>query len=452
MVQERECTMENRQPLSQELKEKIYQAKMNGQTFEQIATQIGYSPWVVRKWWRVGRDYGLSKLREPRCGRAASGILAQFDPQVAQKAKLTKEAHPTWGANRVLIELRSDPELNGLTLPGRSRLSTFFQQICPSCVAERQSRPPVPKVEVRATAAHEEWGLDCQEGIRLSNGEIASICNIHDPFGAAPIASRAFSVKTKKRWRKLEVKDYRDVLRAAFQEWKTLPDSVRTDNELRLVGQPASDFPGMLTLYLAGLGIKHNFIRPGTPTDQPQLERGHRTLDDLAFNKQSLSSLEALQQALDHERQVYLQEFPSRASDCNGQPPLTAHPSLLSPRRKYSREAELSLFSLQRVYEFLATFTFKRKVSAYGCISLGRQQSFGRQLFRQLKNKTVTVKCDPSKGEWVVYQNPTDPDKPKVELARRPIKFLSIEGLTGLDPDEKQIHEPLQLTLPFLAP
>ena len=443
--------MYKRQPINQEMKEQIYQSKLNGQTYKEIAANIGYSIWVVRKWWRVGRDYGLSKLGEPRRGRAESGILAQFDPKVASKAELMKRFHPTWGANRVLIELRYDLELAGLALPGRSRLSTFFKQVCPDCVAKREPRISDPKGKSRATAVHEEWGMDCQEGIRLSNGEIANICNIHDPFGGAPIASKVFSVKTEKRWRKLEVKEYREVLRDAFQEWKTLPDSVRTDNELRLVGQPASDFPGMLTLYLAGLGIKHNFIRPGTPTDQPQLERGHRTLDNLAFNEQSLSSLDALQQALDHERQIYLQDFPSQASNCNGRPPLKAHPSLLRPRRNYSRETELSLFSLQRVYEFLATFTFKRKVSAYGCISLGRQQSFGRGLFRQLKNKSVIVKCDPSKGEWGVYQKATDPDKPLIELARRPIKFLSIQGLTGLDPDEKQIHEPIQLTLPFLA-
>jgi hypothetical protein len=86
------------------------------------------------------------------------------------------------------------------------------------------------------------WQLDSQEGIRLHSGEISTICNIRDPVGAAMIASRSFSVKTKRHWRKLAWTEVRDVLRTAFSEWHTLPDSVLTDNELCLAGSGIASF------------------------------------------------------------------------------------------------------------------------------------------------------------------------------------------------------------------
>ena len=97
------------------------------------------------------------------------------------------------------------------------------------------------------------------------------------------IASQAFSVKTKLHWRKLTWEEVRQVLRAGFTEWHTLPDSILTDNEMGLGGNPKDPFPSWLSLYLAGLGIKHNFIRSHQPTDQPQVERNHRTLDGFTF-------------------------------------------------------------------------------------------------------------------------------------------------------------------------
>jgi len=290
------------------------------------------------------------------------------------------------------------------------------------------------------------WQLDSQEGIRLRNGEIATICNIRDPVGAAMIASRAFAVKTQLHWRKLTWTEVRGVLRGAFAEWQTLPDSVQTDNELGLAGGPNDPFPGKLTLWLAGLGITHRFTRPGCPTDQPQVERNHRTLNDFALDETALTDLPHLQQALDRERKLYHQHFPAQASDCAGRPPLTAHPELLKPRRYYEPGLELVLFDLQRVYEYLATFTFKRTVNTAAQVSLGRQMySLGKQLVRERQLETVQVCFDPDQKEWVFFTAEGE------ELVRRPPRGLDVATLTGLDPSASEPTQPVQLTLPFLT-
>lgn len=438
--------MSNQSRLSLAQKERIYRGKLEGHTLPELATEVGCTIHCARKWWRLGRDKGLEGLRAPRRGRGQSGVLSQFAPCVAEVALTLKRAHPRWGAKRVLVELRGDPELSGLRFPGRSRLAAFFKEHCPECVAAHKRRPDPPKRLPRASAVHEVWQLDNQEGIRLRNGEIATICNIRDPVGAAMIASRAFAVQTKRHWRKLEWTEVRDVLREAFSEWRTLPDEVRTDNELGLAGSPNDPFPGKLTLWLAGLGVAHRLIRPGCPTDQPQIERNHRTLDGFALDEQAMSDQEHLQHALDRERNVHNHHFPSQASDCAGRPPITAHPELLKPRRYYAPQLELALFDLQRVYDYLATFTFKRTVSASAQVSLGRKMySLGKELVREQKVSTVLARLDPVRREWVFLTEDEE------ELVRRPLKDLDVQTLTGLDPAVAQVTQPVQLTLPFLV-
>jgi len=270
--------MDNRKPLAQAEKERIYLDKLKGQTLSELAIAIGCSVGCARKWWRVGRVRGLEGLSAARHGRGCSGMLSQFERQVAEQALNYKRAHRRWGADRVLVELSQQPELKGCGLPSRSRLSAFFKARCPECVAPRKPRPEPVQRAPDATGVHEIWQLDNQEKVLLADGDIATICNIRDPVGAAMIGSQAFSVKTERHWRKLHWTEVRQVIRDACTEWQTLPDAVQTDNELGLAGDPNDPFPGQLTLWLAGLGVKHRFIRPGRPTDQPHIERNHQTL------------------------------------------------------------------------------------------------------------------------------------------------------------------------------
>jgi hypothetical protein len=289
---------------------------------------------------------------------------------------------------------------------------------------------------------HEVWQLDSQEGMHLADGTIATICSIRDPVGAAMIASRAFAVQTTRHWRKLTWTQVRQVLREGFSEWQTLPDAVVTDNELGLAGSPKDPFPSLLTLWLTGLGIRHRRIRPHRPTDQSQVERNHRTLGDFAMDEGSLTDLTALQQSLDQERQTHNALFPSRASDCAGRPPLVAHPELLRPRRPYQPEWELALFAMQRVYDHLATFTFRRRVSTVGQISLGRQvYSVGCAW----AGHTLSVRFDAQRCEWVFS---AEAEEAEQEVARRTPRNLDVETLTGLSPQDFVLSVPVQLTLP----
>lgn len=434
-------------PLTTKQRERIYAGKLQGMTLQALADEIGCSVYTARKWWRVGREGGWNALHGKAKGPTIKGTLAHFDPQIQQAALLLKKAHPTWGANRVLIELSNKAEFRGLKLPSRSRLQLFFKERCPEHVATQLPKKATAKSKKppRAQATHEIWQVDTKEGLHLQDGTIASIFSIRDPFAGAIIASQAFSVKSARHWRKLTLSEVQQVLRLAFSQWQTLPDAIQSDNELLFNGSPTDPMPSALTLYLRGLGVKHLLARPGTPTDQAHVERTHRTLAGLAFSQEAPADLTQLQKALDQERQIYNHQFPSRASDCAGRPPLVAHPELLKPRRFYQVEQELALFNIQRVYEYLATFRFERKVSSSGQVSLGRQMySVGRTN----KGLALTICCDANKKQWVfLHKQAAGEEK---ELARRKIKNLSASSLTGLESLKIANQVPIQLTLPYL--
>jgi transposase-like protein len=435
--------MSKRLPLTPAEREHIYRAKLRGHTLGEIAADLNCSVETVRKWWRYARDHGRTGLQHVRRGRPASGILSQFAPHLIAQALTLKRANPRWGPARVRVELQRDQALYGQALPSCSRLAILFKTECPECVGLRRRKRPSLTPPVPPTAVHECWQLDMQEAIWLADGRVATICTIRDVVGAAILASQAFDVTTPGRYRKLRWQEVRQVIRSACTRWETLPDALQTDNEVCLAGQPTDPSPSQLTLWLIGLGVVHRFSRAGQPTDQAQIERTHRTLDNFAHLLDRPPDLASVQQRLDGEREQYNHWFPARASDCGGRPPLLAHPELLAPRRPYHPAWEQQLFEEQRVYDYLATIGLERKVSQVGQIQVG-----GRSLGvgRAYAGQTVSIRCDKTTRQWVV-----DDQEGKL-VTRLPVQGVDSSSLTGLSDQRAVAEQPIQLTLPcFVA-
>jgi transposase-like protein len=434
--------MAARAPLTLAQKERLYAEKLRGRSLSTIAAELGCSRETARKWWRIARDHGRAAFQQARRGRAASGVLSRFAPAVTSRALSLKREHPSWGPDRVLSELECDATLRELRLPSRARLAVLFKTECPDLVALRRPRSPPQPAPSAPTAVHECWQLDCQEALPLADDHRASICTLRDPVGAAILVSQAFDVTGGTRGRRLTWQEVRGVIRSAFARWDTLPDTLQTDNEVCLGGQPSDPMPSQLTLWLIGLGVEHRFIRPNTPTDQAQIERTHRTLDGFVGLPDRRLDLEQLQQRLDIEREQRNRFFPSRASDCAGRPPLMAHPELLRPRRPYRLEWERQLFDEQRVYDYLATIDLERKVSSTGQIQLrGRSRAVGRAYAGQ----SVIVQCDAKTHEWVVYL------ADGTSVKRLLIDGLDVTTLTGITDMALADLPPIQLTLPLAA-
>jgi len=333
-----------------------------------------------------------------------------------------------------------EEDLRSLPLPAASSLAAYFKETCPHLLRKQKDGNSKPKRPSQAGGVHEVWQLDLQEAVHLADGQVATICNVRDPYASAIIASRAYIVTTAQRWRKLTLEEVQFVLREGFAEWQTMPQMVQTDNELGLAGAPGVEYPGHLTLWLVGLGIGHQFIRPGRPTDQGSVERTHRTMDGFAVHQLALTDCAALQASLDKERSMHNERFPSRAGTCSGKPPLVVHPQLLHQPRPYQPEHEFTLFNLQAVADCLAAGAYERKVNSSGQISLGRTRY---HIGQKYAGHYVVGRFDAETHEWVF----TDAQSGD-ELKRKCPRQFSFETFTGLQKPTTPQETAIQLTFP----
>lgn len=429
--------MQHPSPLTIAQHETIYRDKLSGRCLRESAKEQHCSYGCARKWWRIGRDLGLEGLRRTGRTRIAPGVLSTFDPLIAERALYWKCQHPKRGPVRILQDMTDDTLLTGYRLPKRSALADFFHCACPELLQPRKPQPVAPE---RPRYVHERWQMDGKENIRLQDGMIATTLDIREPVACVFLGSFAHAVQTDKAWRKLTVRETQADLRSVFAEFG-LPVGLQTDRE-QLYGQPANEaFPSLFTLWLVGLGVQHHFGRPNQPTDQPQVERGHRTLFDWMEQPEPPRSLTTLQMDLNVARHMHNAVLPSQAGDCQGRIPLHVHPEVLQPHRPYHPSAELDLFSLERVEHFLGQFSWQHKVSSVGQVSV---QGYRYGIGSAHAGKIVDVRFDPE-DRHLIFSDAQNAQ----ELKRCPIQGLDIATITGLDMPLPICAQPIQLSFPF---
>jgi transposase InsO family protein len=364
--------MAQRAPLTQAEKDQIVEKKAAGINLRQISEILACSFETVRKWWRLKRDQRPVRAR----GRPKGGPLSTYPQAVREKAIELKRNHPHWGPKIIRLKLEGELSLEKSHLPSAARLSVLFKQACPDKVQSRQARlPPPPNPTV--TSVHQRWQMDAKEGLPVGS-ERVNVQEIHDKYSGLMIVSQAVvTTLPGEHWRHLHREEHQQVLRRAFSLWG-LPLEVQTDNDGEFVNIADPTFPSPFTLWLVGLGIIHVLSRPRRPTDQAQVERQHRSQGDFVWKDRAFDRIEALQEALDDQIQLYNYAFPSQAAHCQGRPPLSVFPTAGSTGRPYHPALEWELFDMQRVDTFLAQLVWTRKVARNGvvhiadaCYSLG---------------------------------------------------------------------------------
>jgi transposase InsO family protein len=429
--------MARQSPLTIAEREVIYFGKLGGRRLRDLAKELSCSLSCARKWWRIGRDQGLDGLRRSGRNRTKDGALSRFDLLVAERALYWKRQHPKRGPTRILADMEHDTVLKGLALPKRTALADFFREACPELLQRRQRRPAAPPV---ARHVHELWKMDAKEAVCLVDGTIATVLEVREPVACVCLGAVAHAVQTAKAWRKLTLREVQADLRQVFTEFG-LPVGIQTDRE-KVYGRPPTEaFPTLFTLWLVGLGINHYFTRPGQATDQAHVEREHRTLFDWLEQPQPLANLAALQNGLDEARYMHNYVLPSDAGDCQGHPPIEAHPEVLRPLRPYHSAAELALFDLARVDRFLARFTWSYKASKVSQICIAdHAYSVGTVHAGQY----VDVHFDPQDRHFVFCE-----DQSGQLIKRCSAKGLDTATITGLGAPVAQPDEPIQLSFPW---
>lgn len=415
----------------------FYEQHQQGQTYEAIAQEHGVSKECVRYWCRRQRDGGSCQNRYQR---QAGGILSRGDPKVRYVILRLRLSHPRWGPNRILHHLSRRASLKGCRLPSEASIGRYLHQ-WPRFRRQAKVQQSNPRPN-EATEIHQRWQLDFKVQIALQDGTLVNLHTVRDQVGKAYIEARLFSAgRVGQRAQRVTLEQARSVLRHGFASWGTLPDEVQTDGETALVGRSGDTFfPSVFRLWLIGLGITP--LRISHTTDNAEVERAHRTINDYAIVGNEAASIEQLQAILDQALVELNEQLPSRAEGCHHLPPVVAQPQLRQPRRPFSPEHELAHFDLKRIDHYLASLAWPRRVSSTGQVTIGQRRRY--TIGRQFAAQTVLVRFDPEDRHFVFCTA----DEPHHELARRPARGLEVEDLTGLAPWPSGLG-PQQLPLPF---
>jgi len=373
---------------------KMIELKQTGYTLAQIAEHMGLHRDTVRTWWRRYRDAGWEALQPSQKPNAKPGPMSQFDSLVRYVALRLKRQHPGWGAPVLLATMARRPSLAGKRLPSRSTLSAYLKpygrRIRPA-YHQAMKRPCQPAMTIRAP--HECWQIDFKGDESVGTAGHVSPLMIVDRLTSAPLGTVLFPAGLKG----VTSRDVQRELRVAFATWG-LPDMLQMDRGSIFVGSTRLEWPGVLLLWLAGLGIQPIINPAGRPTYNAQVERQNRTWQEQVALGADYPTMATAQEVTDAARYDRLFVLPSRNRVCQGQPPVQACPALSVPRRRFIPEQEALLFDIERVELYLSDWRWRRMVDQDGKIYLADHRfSVGRDYARQ----TLDITYDLTAREFV---------------------------------------------------
>jgi hypothetical protein len=399
-----------------EQRRQFQEQHQGGRTYAEIAERYGVSAMCVRYWCRKQR---AGPGQPGRGTKKEAGLLSRFDGLVHYAILRLRLEHPGWGPNRIRSGLRKRASLLGKALPSEAEIGRYLHQW--KRFRRQPSQKPKGERAEQPERVHQRWQIDFKVQIRLKGGVFVILFTVRDPVGEAIIGG--FIYPSRRRGR-VTLVDTRAVLRRCFEHWGTLPEEVQTDGEATLVSTRQNNFPSLFTLWLKGLGIQHRVITK--VTQNAEVERCHRTVYEYAVRGNEDQSPSNLQHTLDQAVQELNYDLPSRAEGCDGQPPISAHPELLSQPRPYLPELEQQLFDLARVDQFLQTQLWIRQVESTGQVSIGPRRS-RYTLPKRFAGQQVEVRFA-SQDRHFVFSPLGQPD---VIIRRCPVKHLDLPDLTG---------------------
>lgn len=388
-----------------------------GHTDREIAEQLGWSIWTVRKWRRRGRQ-GRQALASIM-GRPVMGALSTYPALARDTLYAWRKAHPGWGPKTLRAELEVAKRFKGQQPPSYRGIARFLKQKDLVRLYETHSELPQSS-RSSAQAPHEVWELDARGEEYVPGVGVVTLININDRFSRTRLLSYPCLLGTERRERRPATPDYQLALRLAFTDWG-LPDDIAVDHDSVFYDNTCkSPFPTQLHQWLLSLTVSLIFGRVGRPTDQGMTERSHQLWEAQVLKGQSFADWMVLYQSLRQRRDFLNKHLP--CASLGEIPPLVAYPEAQTARRVYRPEWEAELLDLSLVYDYLAQGRWFRKVSGVGTASLGAQvYGLGSPWAKQ----QVEITFDASDQHLVFHSEDGK------EIKRLPIKGITPEALMG---------------------
>lgn len=308
-------------------------AMREGTNRRELCRRFGIHPDTGYKWLcRWLADEELSD-RSRRPHESPSRTKASIE----QSILAVRDAHPAWGARKIVACLRRD----GLTCPAQSTVHAILQRhgrIVPplgGAPAHQRFEKPAPNLL---------WQMDFKGHVAMSGGGRCHPLTVVDDH-----SRYALSIEACGNEQEVTV---RERLVPTFRRYG-LPEAVFVDN-----GNPWGEACGQhwtrfgVWLLKLGVGVLHS--RPYHPQSRGKNERFHRTLKAEVLALQQFRDLAELQRAFDRWRLIYNHDRPHQALDqqvpsSRYQPSSRAMPEVL-PQIEYDEHEIVRRVSTTKSY------------------------------------------------------------------------------------------------------
>jgi transposase InsO family protein len=266
-------------------------------TMSELCARYGVSRRIGYKW--LARYDAEGRRGLVNRSRAPQHCPHKIAPAIAELLVAEREAHPHWGARKLLKVLTT----RHARLSGWPAASTAADLLARRGLVQRRRRrrPHVHPGVIRPTTAapNDLWTADFKGQFRTGNGEYCyplTIADQHTRFLLTCYGLLSTQTVTA-----------RPVFERAFRDYG-LPIAIRTDNGVPFATQAIHGL-SYLNVWWMRLGILHQRIRPGCPQENGAHERMHRTLKRQAI-KPVRATCAAQQRNFDAFRREYNTERP----------------------------------------------------------------------------------------------------------------------------------------------
>lgn len=178
----------------------IDQLAQLGYTAMQIAVEVCWQVWTVRKWRRRAQRDGRKGLAS-KMGRPASGALSSFPSRLRETLRAWRIEHPGWEPKTLRAELEADESFKGQRLPSLSAIANFLKEQDLTRPYERHSELPQPQTQP-ASAPYEEWEMDSRGQEQVPDVGVIALVNLNDVFSKVKMISYPCLVGQKRATRR----------------------------------------------------------------------------------------------------------------------------------------------------------------------------------------------------------------------------------------------------------
>lgn len=257
-----------------------------------VSRKTGYK-WIVR-----AREEGRLGLADRR--RAPHHCPHKVSDELAALLCALRVKHDDWGARKLLRVLKTRHPRR-TDWPAPSTVSDLLSRA--GLVRKRRTRRPRPQHpgggHIHTAAPNDVWTTDFKGEFRTGDGQWCYPLTLADQHTRFLLACHARpSTQTVTAW---------PIFEWAFREYG-LPRAIRSDN-----GAPFATVGlhglSRLSVWWLKLGIPHQRITPGTPSENGAHERMHRTLKRRAI-RPARATMAAQQRAFTAFRTEFNEERP----------------------------------------------------------------------------------------------------------------------------------------------